>query len=250
MDVPNKMNISDEEHKKRLNFYNKGETDTRIAELVGCSSPTIYYWRQKHNLEPNMKAGNPLSEEEENERMRFYDLGFDDKQIAEKLNVSSEAIHEWRKLRGLDSNFKSIIDLFDKNIKQFYDQGYSDKYIADKIGCSKSTIKLWRKKKSLKPNTNYELTKEQIEYRNKLFEEGLSDKEIADILGIKEITAKIWRRKNFGSEENSTILEEYNEVFYDLYNEGYSDRDIASKCSVSRSTVRRWRQENNLEPNF
>jgi len=250
MNVPNKMNISDEEHLKRLEIYNKGKTDTYIAEVVGCSDHTIVYWRQKHNLEPNIKKGNPLSEKEENERMRLYNLGFDDKQIAEKMNISKEAVNSWRNLRGLDSNFKSIIDMFDKNIKQFYDKGYSDKDIADKIGCSKSTIKLWRHQKDFKPNINAVLSKNQIEYRKELFNKGLSDKEIAEILGLKVVSVKIYRRKHFDFEEKTTILEKYDDVFYELYKEGCSDRDIASKCDVSRSTVRRWRKENNYEPNF
>jgi len=55
-----------------------------------------------------MKRKSPLSETENEIRMKLYNEGYSDRQIAKMRGVSSQTILYWRKHRNIPPNFKTI----------------------------------------------------------------------------------------------------------------------------------------------
>jgi len=91
---------------ERLRLYQEGLSDGEIAKRLGCPRSTIQGWRQRRGLPPNYPPhyGKYLSDEEEEQRMRLYRQGLNDREIAERLGLTTRAIHLWRRRRGLPAN--------------------------------------------------------------------------------------------------------------------------------------------------
>lgn len=95
--------ISEEEEMCRISLWGDGYTDTEIARTLRCTIPAIHYWRTKRGLPPNYEyRKGPLSEEEEILRASLWGELLHDKEIAEKLGLSTgTVICDWRHRRGI-----------------------------------------------------------------------------------------------------------------------------------------------------
>lgn len=110
---PNQKRGSPQKHDydKIKELYDKGMNDKEIAKKLDI--PRISVWRIRNQvLElPSIKKKmrrQHLSLEEEGKRYKLWIEGYTDKQIAEKLDVSSYAIQQWRKRKNLEVGFSIL----------------------------------------------------------------------------------------------------------------------------------------------
>lgn len=244
------MAISDEEHQKRLELYNQGFNDRQIGEKVGLVQNGIYNWRKRNDLPANNSLGEKISKKENQKRLKYYNLGMNDNEIAEKINVTPPAIFYWREKNNLKTNHSNKISKKEhqKRLK-LYKIGMIDKKIAEKINTTKKAIKGWRYRNNLETNYNNKLSKKEHEKRLKLYNEGLNDSEIAEKVDLSTETIKAWRKKNnlkTNQEKPKKILKSVKNKILKFYNLGLNDREIAEQLNISRSVVFLYRAKNNI----
>lgn len=92
-----------------------------------------------------------LTIQENNERLRLYNLGYTDEQIAKELFLHISSIGKWRKKNNLPCNNKFHIR--DAVKMELYKQGLNDRQMAKKLNCSISCVNSWRFRRGL-PNNN------------------------------------------------------------------------------------------------
>jgi len=88
--------------KTRIELYNNGMNDTKIAKELNVSSEAIRQWRKKNNFPINKKP--LLNTREETKRMELYKKMYDDGNIGNICGVTRGTIMCWRKSRGLSPN--------------------------------------------------------------------------------------------------------------------------------------------------
>lgn len=106
-----------------------------------------------------MKSGNVLPKEDEEKRMKLYEAGLKDTEIAEQCFVTSSAIYNWRKSRNLKAKNKrgsSKRKEFSPIFKELYEKGYNDRMIADHVCCSIPCVRHWRIDNNLPVNKKRE----------------------------------------------------------------------------------------------
>lgn len=89
-------------------LYDEGYVDRIIAEKLGCKKCSVYYWRLKNDLPSNMGILPIIrSTSPDHVKMRrLYDEGLYDKEIAEIVKCSRQAVIYWRNREGLKSNYE------------------------------------------------------------------------------------------------------------------------------------------------
>ena len=103
------------------------------------------------------------------ERMKLYEQGLADCEIAEIQGVTTSSVHTWRRKRGLTANFSRAISEEEENRRmELYNRGFTDSQMAKEIGKSFQTAYEWRKKKGLSRNTKEEKLKLKLLERMKL----------------------------------------------------------------------------------
>ena len=94
-----------------------------------------------------------LSKRKHELRLKLYELGLNDVQMAYVLGCSTSAIYYWRKRNGLEVNKKKFshrLDIRKEKLRLFlYNLGLNDTEIAKAIGCKVSTIRRWRASRGL-----------------------------------------------------------------------------------------------------
>lgn len=92
-----------EEHNKRLELYNRGYTDTQMAQELYVSTNAVWMWRRKHNLPCKYSL---YKEELEKQRLACYNEGMTDEEMASCLNLSVKYVGKWRNKYKLKPNKK------------------------------------------------------------------------------------------------------------------------------------------------
>lgn len=87
--------------KERMKLYNQGLGDSEIARRVGMSRSTIIVWRKNRNLPVNKKERPVLTREQHEERLRLWEAGYVDREIAEAVGVPKTHITRWRNENGI-----------------------------------------------------------------------------------------------------------------------------------------------------
>jgi len=149
--------ISKEEEIARISLWGGRYTDTEIARTLGCTMPTILYWRRKRGLPPNYEyRKGPLSEEEEILRASLWGELLHDKEIAEKLGLSrGDIICKWRHCRGIPTNpatFRTRLKLkAEEEIVRasLWGEGYSNRDMARTLGLTPQAITYWRRRRGI-----------------------------------------------------------------------------------------------------
>lgn len=114
------MYLTAQEQEQRFKLYNQGLTDPQIAKIVFATPGAIYHWRKKNKLKANkmVKAeqkrekelmlkrekAESLRKRQHEERMRLYNQGLSDTEIAKLLNYHRDTISKWRRELGLKRN--------------------------------------------------------------------------------------------------------------------------------------------------
>lgn len=95
-----------------------------------------------------------LPNEEHERRMALYRDGLNDREIADQVHVTPEAITFWRKNHGLTANIprRKITPSMEAEMPRMYQDGMSDGQIAKTIGLVKNTVLSWRRRNGLPGN--------------------------------------------------------------------------------------------------
>lgn len=192
-----------------------------------------------------------VSEAEAREIGKWYSRGLSDTQIAIQANTQWYKVAEWRKQRGLQSNFRKR--KFDtEKARKLYDQGMTDVEISRAIGMSAATIYKWRAREGLDANRmTKRLVKEMQTLREELYREGASDQKIAEQTGTKIGTVRAWRQYHKLPANDQRKLFKYDRgMMREYYRQGMNDTEIGMRLGCYHSTVAAWRKENGLPPNW
>lgn len=95
-----------------------------------------------------------LPNEEHERRMALYRDGLNDREIADQVHVTTEAITFWRKNHGLPAHnqHRKVTPEMEAEMRKLHREGASDGQIAKALGMPKPTVAAWRYRKNLKTN--------------------------------------------------------------------------------------------------
>ena len=94
-----------------------------------------------------------ISFDEHQERLQLYSQGLNDREIAEKLYLSSNAIFRWRHINNLPDNVKIKNQRSEERKLILYNVGFTDKEMAYQLKMKTRSIQAWRSKRHLPMNT-------------------------------------------------------------------------------------------------
>ena len=186
-------------------------------------------------------------------RLKLYNKGLSDKEIAEKLYLDTSTITAWRRHNKLSPNpppnAKQKHKFDTTRAKELYDKGMNDIQISTTLDINKIAIRMWRNANDL-PVIRKQLNHIPHDEVMKLYNEGLSDGAIARQLGLSSNTIVAWRKRN-NLEPNFPYVShtiDYNKV-RELYDAGELDTQIAKKLDISYDMVVKWRKSETLQSN-
>ena len=92
-----------------------------------------------------------LPREEHERRMALYRDGLNDREIADQVHVTPEAITFWRKNHGLTANIprRKITPSMEAEMLRMHREGANDMQIARALGLPKPTVAAWRRRNGL-----------------------------------------------------------------------------------------------------
>lgn len=95
-----------------------------------------------------------LLKEEHERRMALYRDGLNDREIADQVHVTPEAITFWRKNHGLTANTprSKITPAMEAEMLRMHQDGMSDGQISQESGMKKATVVSWRRRRGLAAN--------------------------------------------------------------------------------------------------
>ena len=95
-----------------------------------------------------------ISKEDHEKRLALYNQGLGDREIGERLYLTSSAIAFWRRVNGLPANhtYCVITPEMDAEMRKMHRAGQSDFAISQKFGMNKSTVYSWRRRNGLPAN--------------------------------------------------------------------------------------------------
>jgi len=130
---------------------------------------------------------------------RLYDIGYNDRQIAEIMGFATDSVYNYRRRMGLPSHRK----YFDYGkFMELYQKGYNDVQIASELGFTKETVGTWRRRNKLPTQKEKRLAKidriieEKEDIITELYFKGYADCKIGQILKIPINIVVRWRVQN------------------------------------------------------
>ena len=235
---------------KMCPFYRKRGEDEKPLQSVLAETKFRTVLKKKKKGETK-KFVPKVSEAEARAIGKWYSRGLSDTQIAIQANTQWYKVAQWRKERGLPSNFRKR--KFDtEKAQELYDQGMTDVEISRAIGMSAATIYKWRAREGLDANRmTKRLVKEMQTLREELYREGASDQKIAERTGTKIGTVRAWRQYHKLPANDQRKLIKYDRgMMREYYRQGMNDTEIGRRLGCYSSTVAEWRKQNGLAPNW
>ena len=95
--------MTDEQKRRVAELAKQGKSDPQIARIIGIGRCTIGKYRREVGIKPVVLkgvSGTKLSKAEQERRMMLYNKGLTDAALAVALNLSKEAVSDWRKRSG------------------------------------------------------------------------------------------------------------------------------------------------------
>jgi len=229
--------LNNRKNREKYELYKQGKTDKQIAETLGLNKKTICNWRKRNNLEVNRskRKGNiGINWKKHNEKMKLWNEGLTDGEIAKKLNISKGRVRQWRYKHQLIANKKKIT-----KYKRFGEE-LRDVEVAKKEPSSPLPNNM--------PNT------EINRLRMKLYNQGLTDQEIADKVKRSKASIQTWRcmyklSRYKDGKSYSEIVYHMNKRRMKFYNQGMTDKEIAQKEGKKEGSIQKWRLKRKLQPN-
>lgn len=93
-----------------------------------------------------------LNQAEHDERMRLYDLGFNDAEIGERTGVRRNRIYDWRRRNKLPRKDQAG-QARRSQWEHLYSEGYPDAEIAHLTQTTVAAVKSWRQRMDYEPNS-------------------------------------------------------------------------------------------------
>ena len=95
-----------------------------------------------------------LPREEHGRRMVLYRDGLNDREIADQVHVTPEAITFWGRTHGLPANTPrcKITPDMEAEMLRMHQDGMSDGQISQESGMKKATVVSWRRRRGLAAN--------------------------------------------------------------------------------------------------
>lgn len=141
-----------------------------------------------------------LSADDANYRLKLYEQGLNDREIAGIIGITNMAIYGWRKRNNLSPNVEQGWKRLSKDKAEYrmhlHKQGLSDTKIAKIIGIHTSSFNEWRQKNNLEPNFKPYKKKATHEQKLEAYKQGLNDREIADYFNLNYDYIHTWRKQN------------------------------------------------------
>lgn len=160
--------------------------------------------------------------------MELYSSGFNDTEIAQKMDFKVSRICKFRHKLGLPSvTGKGRKAKQDDLRMELYERGFNDSQIAKKIGVPVSTILSWRKQRGLTVQNVIKTSKYDgllDEFGDRIAElylDGYPDNAMAKALNIPQAAIERWRYRNklpcasIGAYEDSTPLKGEDSLYCD-----------------------------------
>ncbi len=199
------LNLSKQEHERRLQLYNQDNCDVSLAQMCGVTRQAIHRWRRRHKLplRVDRRVGSHLSEKEEDLRYRLHTEGLLDAEIASRCRRHAATIGMWRVSRNLPSNRPRGVRLRkdeERKRGKLYGQGLTDVQIGKAVG-NKSGVSIctWRKRRGLPANHHAgwnKLSSAEEEHRLQVYKKGLGDHEMGELIGLSSGSVYNWRRRH------------------------------------------------------
>ena len=91
--------MTDQQKRLIAELSKQGKSDPKIAKLIGISRSVIGKYRRDVGIKPAVTRGakTKLSNAEQERRMMLYKKGLTDAALAVALNLSKEAVSDWRR---------------------------------------------------------------------------------------------------------------------------------------------------------
>ncbi len=186
----------------------------------------------------------------------LHEQGFNDREIGEKLGVTSQAVGYRRKRLGLKSIRKHKIGrLFtDQQLIELHEQGFNDREIGEKLGVTFGIVGFHRKRLGLKPIRKH---RNKFYKRKRLFtdqqlielhKQGFNDREISEKLGAHQNTVNVHRRRLELKVHGHRRRLFTDQQLIELHEQGFNDREVSEKLGVSGNAVCRRRKGLGLKP--
>lgn len=135
-----------------LALWYRGLNDREIAREIGVSSESVRVVRRRMDLEPN---GFEIRESAPGARMRLYEQGCTDAEIARREGIGYSTVYQWRIENGLPSNSVYVRDEIgapDPTRYALWSKGMTDPEIGKIVGIKPAGMARWRKKHGLLSN--------------------------------------------------------------------------------------------------
>ena len=147
------MKLNEAQEKQLIEWYNKGDSYSVIAERLGTSKTSVFRFIQdlkdKGLIVLERRTNREVIDEQKKQVLELYNAGLYCSQIAKKLNLPASIV-EVRILSLKRSGYikevhqpktsKDIIDEQSKKIAIWYEQNMSRKEMADRLGVPISLI--------------------------------------------------------------------------------------------------------------
>lgn len=179
-------------------LYQRGLSDTKIANVLHVSRKTIERYRKTQEL-PSIKDTAKIRNQNILIRAKaLFEQGKSNGEVAKELQLSVAHTREIRIKIGYKAfNCKKLTEEKEKELVSMYNAGMTDVDIANTLSISSALVGTYRHKKGLKTKFNYDdLAKIHKADFEPLFFSGKSDQEIADILGVSVDGVYGFRQRN------------------------------------------------------
>jgi transposase-like protein len=242
---------------EKLMIDNPDWSDAKIGREVGVSREAARQWRKRFGVARptiNWISCSP-EKRKQAEKLMIDNPGWNDKEIAGHLGVSTTTINKWRKQLGIPlapsrTFYPSEKREQAKNL-MIDNPDWNDARIARAVGVSTTTINVWRKQLGISPSRvkANAYPPEKRDQVKKLMADNpdWSNRKIARDLNMSITTINVWR-KQFGVfpsriKTNGYPSEKTQQARNMVTgNPDWSDARIARAVGVGRATIARWRK--------
>lgn len=141
------------EERRRIRAYHECDSDQDAAARLCIGVPGFKTWRQGRGL-PGKGAGGPIVQHAEDARRRAtYKNTPNDKEAAQRLDMTPSGFQRWRSKAGLPAKTKNggmrLTPREQARRLRAYLHGGSDEQTARRLGLCLATYRLWRQAQSL-----------------------------------------------------------------------------------------------------
>lgn len=131
----------------RRKYWNSKDKEFTFKALVDITCSTPKELADFLGIEPPERKNRPKAKINPDRALELYNQGMNDSRIARELDVTRQAVHDWREANRLPVNKTTH-----EQRMAVYQKGLSDGKAAKELGIGKSTYREWRHKNGLKIN--------------------------------------------------------------------------------------------------